>query len=59
MSINIIESKCEGCCVCVLSCPTNALFVPWQTFKCIVDRDLCNQCLDCIDFCPADAIEEA
>jgi len=59
MSIKIDQSKCIGCCVCVLSCPTYALFVPWETFQCIVDRDLCNQCLECIDYCPTDAIEEA
>jgi ferredoxin len=59
MTVKIITSKCIGCAVCVLSCPTYAMHVPWQTFQCTVDGYLCNQCLLCIDYCPADAIEEA
>jgi Pyruvate/2-oxoacid:ferredoxin oxidoreductase delta subunit len=44
--------------MCVTFCPTYALLVPGDTFKCQVDQDLCNNCLICIDYCTSDAIEE-
>jgi ferredoxin len=50
--------KCIGCGTCVISCPTYALSVSCDTFQCEVDRELCNNCLGCIDYCPTDAIEE-
>ena len=58
MSINISQLKCIGCDFCVMFCPVYALSVSRDTFKCEVDRDLCNDCLVCIDYCPMDAIKE-
>ena len=56
--INISLLKCIGCGTCVISCPTYALSVSCDTFQCEVDRELCTNCLECIDYCPTDAIEE-
>jgi len=50
MSINVDQLKCIGCDFCVMFCPTYALSVPRDIFKCVVDRDLCNECLECIDY---------
>ena len=58
MSININPSKYIGCGVCVIFCPTYALSVPGDNFKCQVDQDLCNNCLICLDYRSSDAIEE-
>ncbi|MFC1944821.1 4Fe-4S binding protein [Chloroflexota bacterium] len=59
MSVNIDLLECIGCSMCVTFCPTEALSVPGETFKCQVDPKLCNDCLDCIDYCTSDAIKEA
>jgi ferredoxin len=56
--ININPLKCIGCSMCVTFCPTYALSVPGDTFKCQVDQDLCNDCLMCVHYCTSDAIEE-
>ena len=58
MSININRLKCIGCGQCVMFCSEYVLSVSGETFKCQVDRDLCTDCLICIDYCPTGAIQE-
>jgi ferredoxin len=58
MPISIKQLACIGCSVCVPSCPVYALSVPGETFKCQIDRKLCNDCLVCIEYCTVGAIEE-
>jgi ferredoxin len=58
MSIKINKSKCIGCGSCVLFCPTYALSVSIDNFRCKVDQNLCNECLVCIEYCPTESIEE-
>jgi ferredoxin len=58
MAIKINLLKCIGCSMCVPFCPTYALLVPGDTFKCQVDPELCDNCLVCIDYCTSEAIEE-
>jgi len=48
------ESKCVGCGLCVLFCPSEALEV-WGVAE--VKREDCTDCLICVDYCPVDALE--
>jgi len=58
MSININLARCIGCGTCVILCPTYALSVPGESFKCQIDHELCTECLICVDCCTTGTIEE-
>ncbi len=44
------KNYCTGCCVCLRSCPTEA--ITKQGLFCQVDEALCKHCGKCIYFCP-------
>ena len=55
MAIVIKETVCIGCSLCVIECPEEAISARGVA---IIDRNKCIECLECIDYCHADAIEE-
>jgi len=54
MSIRVIEDKCNGCGLCVKSCPQAAIEV--DNKLAIIDIDLCNYCSSCVSACRFRAI---
>lgn len=50
-----MPNSCIKCGYCVQHCPENAIFVNEQG-KIDIDRDKCNECLECTKFCYAEAI---
>ena len=55
MSIRVIEDLCNGCTLCVKSCPTAAITI--ENKLAIIDLDLCNYCSSCVSSCRFRAIE--
>lgn len=54
MAIRVIEDKCNGCGLCVKSCPQAAIEV--DNKLAIIDLDLCNYCSSCVSACRFRAI---
>jgi len=54
MSIRVIEDQCNGCGLCVKSCPTAAITI--ENKLAIIDLDLCNYCSSCVSACRFRAI---
>ena len=54
MSIRVIEDKCNGCGLCVKSCPQAAIEV--SNKQAIINLDLCNYCGSCVSACRFRAI---
>ncbi len=54
MSIRIIEEKCNGCGLCVRSCPFAAIVIENNL---AVINDECTLCGACVDSCSVEAIE--
>ena len=52
--ITINPELCDGCGVCVETCPDGALYL--VDGKAMVDADLCRECEACITACPREAI---
>lgn len=48
-------SKCNGCEACVITCPTNAIYIENGCAE--IDRDLCVECFNCfrLPVCPTQA----
>ncbi len=55
MSIRVIEDKCNGCGLCVKSCPQAAISVEPKKMA-IIDVELCNYCGSCVSACNFKAI---
>ena len=55
MSIRVIEDKCNGCGLCVKSCPQAAVTVDPKKLA-IIDVELCNYCGSCVSACKFKAI---
>ena len=54
MAIRVIEDKCNGCTLCVKSCPQGAIEV--SNKQAIINLDLCNYCGSCVSACKFRAI---
>lgn len=54
MPISVTEEKCNGCELCIKSCPQVAITV--EDKLAIIDLDLCNYCGSCVSVCPFRAI---
>mgnify|MGYP003766198333 CR=1 FL=1 len=54
MSIRVIQDKCNGCGLCVKSCPQGAIEV--SNKMAIIDLELCNYCSSCVSTCRFKAI---
>ena len=54
MAIRVIEDKCNGCTLCVKSCPQGAIEVTNK--QAIINLDLCNYCGSCVSACRFRAI---
>jgi NAD-dependent dihydropyrimidine dehydrogenase PreA subunit len=51
----LVTEECRGCGACLLTCAEHAIRPQGRTL--IVLGDLCSQCGECVEVCPADAIE--
>ncbi|MDP8216928.1 MAG: 4Fe-4S binding protein [Candidatus Kaelpia imicola] len=51
------ESKCTHCGLCVVYCPTNALYTDRATQEIIFEKDKCIGCEICVRVCPTKAME--
>ena len=54
MAIRVIEDKCNGCGLCVKSCPQAAITIDDKLA--VIDLDLCNYCGSCVSACRPRAI---
>ncbi|MHB1456076.1 MAG: FAD-binding protein [Armatimonadota bacterium] len=54
MAIRVFEDKCNGCGLCVKSCPRAAIEV--SSKMAIIDLELCNYCGSCVSACRFRAI---
>jgi len=54
MPISVIADKCNGCGLCVKSCPTGAITI--DNKLAVIDLDLCNYCGSCVSACRPRAI---
>lgn len=51
------DEKCTHCGLCVVYCPTGALYVEQETQKVIFAQDKCIGCEICVNICPLRAME--
>lgn len=54
MGIRVIREKCNGCGLCVKSCPQGAVTI--DNKLAVIDLDLCNYCGSCVSACRLRAI---
>lgn len=54
MAIRVIEDKCNGCGLCVKTCPNAAIEV--SNKMAIIDLELCTYCSSCVSACRFKAI---
>ncbi len=51
------EDKCTECGACVMTCPTNALWIDLETRHVHFDAEECIACELCVPVCPPRAME--
>jgi len=51
VSYYILPDKCEGCGICIRSCPTEAILGGKRMIH-IIDQSKCTKCGSCSDVCP-------
>ncbi len=56
MKLQVKETLCIGCGLCVENCPQQAISL--QSGQARIDRSRCNECGLCYDVCPRMAIVE-
>ena len=52
--VTINSSDCNGCGICIDTCPTGALVL--QNKHAFIHQELCQECHSCIETCPQGAI---
>ena len=52
--ISVDRQACNGCGLCVESCPTGALQLVDDLIQ--VESNLCEECYACVDVCPQEAL---
>ena len=52
--ISVDRQACNGCGLCVESCPTGALQLVDDLIQ--VESSLCDECYACVDVCPQEAL---
>ena len=55
----INRTTCQGCAVCVDTCPTGAIRLDEKEGVATIDQALCTECLACLDMCPNGAVKRA
>ena len=53
--IPVVTAGCRGCGACLLTCGEHAIRPQGRIL--IVLAELCTECGECVEICPADAIE--
>lgn len=56
MNIVVDRDKCDGCKICIDTCPTDTLEMLYGKAGCIDDSE-CVSCGACIAACPQEAID--
>ena len=51
----IVEEECNGCTLCISSCPFDAISM--ENSKAIIEFDKCRGCMKCVPACPVGAIK--
>jgi len=51
ISYYILPDKCEGCVICLRSCPVKAISGGKRMVH-VIDQDKCNKCGTCLSVCP-------
>ena len=52
----VVTADCRGCGACLLTCGWHAIR-PGPEGALVVFDELCTECGECVEICPADAIE--
>ncbi|MBN1114571.1 MAG: 4Fe-4S binding protein [Oligoflexia bacterium] len=50
-------NNCNGCALCILKCPNNAISINVRKKCLVIDRFRCINCFLCRDICPVGAID--
>ena len=50
----VLESKCIGCAICAINCPSKVITIVDKKAK--IDTDMCIRCFCCHELCPEKAI---
>ena len=56
-TVNVTESKCIGCTVCVRICPTGTLKMDNEKKKAYTTDIICDNAWGCIYACPTGALK--